>query len=488
MHRWRERRRAPPDAPTRAARARLWYGGGVRATSLLATGVLLASSVAAQRQPVPDPGQQAAFQERLLEAVAAETGREGPAKPGVAVRLITRAAASGEPVLRFGLLKQAMRCALVAGDVDAGLRAADALAAAFVVAAPHDRFLADLEASGHAPAQALAAGHLAVALRALGDAGDDGERSLAHAERVAASDDPIGLREAVAARCDALRSLAADVRARRPDTGPRVALRQRSWFGEQSGPMAPEGPDSTALARDGERELALCVRETDVVVQRERRRRAIALMQPFARRSTDDPDERAEITRVRRLIDQSAALAVEPGVGALRFASERDLGRMCITGGAWWIAEGELRGRSLGPEVATRATSRFSWRTIDTVTIRGGIRSVDGLNLRIAVGPVNVLLNWECADQNHAYYGDTRLEPRSPRALQAGREHTIVVRQCGEDAVVAVDGDVLFSAPATLAGTICVYPAIGSEIFVRSIDIVGDVDLAAVVAGPGAAR
>jgi hypothetical protein len=31
---------------------------------------------------------------------------------------------------------------------------------------------------------------------------------------------------------------------------------------------------------------------------------------------------------------------------------------------------------------------------------------------------------------------------------------------------------------------VCVYPAIGSEVFVRSIDIVGEPDLARVVVGP----
>jgi hypothetical protein len=72
----------------------------------------------------------------------------------------------------------------------------------------------------------------------------------------------------------------------------------------------------------------------------------------------------------------------------------------------------------------------------------------------------------------------------APRLLRAGVEHTIVLRQHGEEVAVFVDGREAAHGQAQLGGTVCVYPAIGSEIFVRSIDIVGDVDLGRVVAGP----
>ncbi|MEO6594299.1 MAG: hypothetical protein ABIP94_06065 [Planctomycetota bacterium] len=121
----------------------------------------------------------------------------------------------------------------------------------------------------------------------------------------------------------------------------------------------------------------------------------------------------------------------------------------------------------------------------------GGIQTEVGLNFRIAVGPVNILFNWEGADQNHFYFrdeGGERVQVTEPRLLRAGREHTIVLRQFDEDVLVFVDGAEVARGRATLAGTVCVYPAIGSEIFVRSIDIVGDVDLGRVVTGPDCTR
>ena len=44
------------------------------------------------------------------------------------------------------------------------------------------------------------------------------------------------------------------------------------------------------------------------------------------------------------------------------------------------------------------------------------------------------------------------------------------------------------TGPGRLDGTVTVYPALGSEIFVRSIEVVGDVDLGTVVTGHGTSR
>ena len=70
------------------------------------------------------------------------------------------------------------------------------------------------------------------------------------------------------------------------------------------------------------------------------------------------------------------------------------------------------------------------------------------------------------------------------RRLRPGQEHVIRVRQVGELVAVTVDGEPIALGPGTLSGSVSVYPAVGSEIFVRAIDVVGDVDLATVVTGP----
>jgi hypothetical protein len=183
---------------------------------------------------------------------------------------------------------------------------------------------------------------------------------------------------------------------------------------------------------------------------------------------------------------QATGQCVRPS-GELRFAAANDQQRWLIAGGEWRIADGCLIGKSLDPAVATRATFKFAFERIDSVTIRAGIRSADGLNLRIAAGAVCVLLNWEVADQNHVYFGDA-VKVTAPRILQQGREHTIELRQLGDEAIVLVDGALLASGVASLAGAITVYPALGSEIFVRAIDVVGDIDVGRVVVDHGASR
>ena len=97
---------------------------------------------------------------------------------------------------------------------------------------------------------------------------------------------------------------------------------------------------------------------------------------------------------------------------------------------------------------------------------------------------VNVLFNWEVADCNHFYFGET-FSAKAPRLLQAGREHTIQLRQFDDQVAVCLDGQQVATGPGRLEGTVTVYPALGSEIFVRSIEVVGDVDLGTVVTGPG---
>ena len=71
----------------------------------------------------------------------------------------------------------------------------------------------------------------------------------------------------------------------------------------------------------------------------------------------------------------------------------------------------------------------------------------------------------------------------------AFREHAIHIRQLAEWIGVFVDGQLIVLGPGHLAGTVSVYPALGSEIAVRQIEVVGDLDLGQIVNGPsGTAR
>lgn len=468
--------------------------------------------VAQERRSVPTAVERAAVQSLLLDKLAAST-----ADPTFASAAPDRLVAMAQdrdlsPALRYELLLHAERCARAAVDVAAGMRVAVATYRAFDVPTAEDAFLERLEADGRASPQQLAAGWLTILERwswLLAGAPKILDAKFRAAQRVVARDVPPGLQAWVAQQCEGIRQMATLPVEGSPYrlSGPDIpALRRAAYYrGEweaftpycddrrvadilRASADARTSADLVTLAQAGERWLGLAANEEHATAARHLRRHAIDFLLPFSRAKPVDDAQRLEIERVRRLVEQTSALAVEPVLGELRFTEPQHLAQMLITGGEWAIAENELRGKSLGPDVATRATTRFAWRKIDAVTIRGGIRSGDGLNFRLAVGPVNVLLNWEGADQDLAYFGDVQLPPHVPRALVQGREHTIVVRQCGRDAVVAVDGRELFSAPAQLSGTITVYPAIGSEIFVKSIDVVGDPDVGKVVTGTGVTR
>jgi hypothetical protein len=115
--------------------------------------------------------------------------------------------------------------------------------------------------------------------------------------------------------------------------------------------------------------------------------------------------------------------------------------------------------------------------------IHGGIRSPAGLNFRFASGDAHAILNWEVAPQNHLWCRDAR-QTNAPPALTAGREHVIALHSAGENMLLFVDDALLFRAKGNLAGTVCVYPAFDSEIFVREILVDGDLEGSGLVSGP----
>ena len=117
------------------------------------------------------------------------------------------------------------------------------------------------------------------------------------------------------------------------------------------------------------------------------------------------------------------------------------------------------------------------------MTIRGGIRSSQGLNFRAAIGALNLLLNWEVKPESHLYLGEHRVATL-PHLLQPGREHDLRIRQLGPNVGVFLDGVPVWSGPGQLSGTVCVYPALLSEIFITELSVTGEVDPLTEVTGP----
>ncbi len=183
--------------------------------------------------------------------------------------------------------------------------------------------------------------------------------------------------------------------------------------------------------------------------------------------------------RAALAVQWTGQLAGARGVQSLRFARERDQEQLLYARGDWRVENGLLLGKADGE--SNFATNRYAFRNTRSVVIRGGIRSAAGLNFRCMVGDVNLLLNWEVADENHFWRHGER-HAKGPRALVAGQEHAILLLQDEAVVHVLIDGVPWWSEPGCLDGTITVYPALGSEIFVREILIDGDVD--AFVDGP----
>ncbi|MCK5943529.1 MAG: hypothetical protein KAI24_16220, partial [Planctomycetes bacterium] len=181
----------------------------------------------------------------------------------------------------------------------------------------------------------------------------------------------------------------------------------------------------------------------------------------------------------RAIVALCDRLCTDDGLSRLRFRQEQDQRQLAFANGAWRVADGKLVGAARGAN--NFATHRVRFAAINAVVIRGGIASEAGLNFRCKVGDVNLLLNWEVEDQNHLWQNGA-CHRTSPRVLTQGEEHTIVIFSDGATAHVCIDDEHLYTVPSSLAGTVTVYPALGSEIFVREVLVDGHPD--GLVRGP----
>ncbi len=156
----------------------------------------------------------------------------------------------------------------------------------------------------------------------------------------------------------------------------------------------------------------------------------------------------------------------------LRFETDEDLAAWRIGGGEWVVKKGAAFGRQVGNTYAYLTYPVF-FGAISSVTIRGGIASADNFNFRIAIGHVSAIFNWELADQN-IYRDQTWGEGHNvrPRALSPG-QHEIRFVEDGDVIRILVDGREVWETTGRLRGTVTVYPAVGSTIEVREVEIRG---------------
>jgi len=158
---------------------------------------------------------------------------------------------------------------------------------------------------------------------------------------------------------------------------------------------------------------------------------------------------------------------------ALKFDAPGDLDRFVLSGGEWRVAKGELV--STCPGDTAWATYRTSYKRLSSVLIRGRIVPPSQHNLRVWVGPVHLIFNWELADENH-FRTHGRLTRSRPHALTPGKVHEIELKQVDDKVVVTVDGKTVYETQAALRGTISLQAALKATIAVREIRVVGEPD------------
>ncbi|MFK7738878.1 MAG: hypothetical protein AB8H80_01045 [Planctomycetota bacterium] len=181
-------------------------------------------------------------------------------------------------------------------------------------------------------------------------------------------------------------------------------------------------------------------------------------------------NEATRRTQCTQLVQLTERLCRIDGLSRLRFARATDRDALCFGNGNWRVDDNRLIGKA--QERDNYATHRVAFASANVVLIRGGLLSEQGLNFRCKVGDINLLLNWEVEPQNHLWQNGTCLR-QGPPALSVGEEHTILLFSDGTHAHVCIDGNHMWSVQSDLGGTITIYPAFGSEIFVRELLVDG---------------
>ena len=454
--------------------------------------LVAAAPLCGQRAHVPSDAELAAAQPRAAQALGQRLigALQGDVDRGVG-EVLAAAFAADDDAASYVLWQQAVDLAVRNGRLALALTAERVLAT---------RFGLDPEARGTALLQRLAApdaGAQRLAAIAFVGLGAAGQFAVGDAEAAMLAYYDVALRSAL--RCghpqvfEHVRDQLAALRAPR-ELAARLTFEQvqrgvGAWFpralqqGELAalapfavGDLAPWFEPVPGIAAEcdlasltAEQWLALAAHTADATLRTGCLRCASEVL--LARYATADDTERPAVAH--DLAVACERLATVDGLTRLRFRDARHRERLVYANGDWRIEDGVLHGRSTGAN--NFATHRVRFGRIRTVVIRGGIAGEAGLNFRCKVGDVNLLLNWEVEPQNHLWLRG-ECHRSTPRALTAGQEHEILICSDGVRCHVAIDGRQWWTVPAALAGTVSVYPALGSEIFVREILIDGEPD------------
>ena len=156
----------------------------------------------------------------------------------------------------------------------------------------------------------------------------------------------------------------------------------------------------------------------------------------------------------------------------LTFSSDEDLGAWRISGGEWLVKKGAAYGHQTGDRYAYLTWPRY-YGAVSSVVVRGSIVSPANENFRVAIGHVSAIFNWELDDADRYHDGWGVGQSATPRSLAAGSDHEIKFVQDGDVIRVLVDGRETWQTKGRMAGTVTVYPAVGSTIRVREVEIRG---------------
>jgi len=183
------------------------------------------------------------------------------------------------------------------------------------------------------------------------------------------------------------------------------------------------------------------------------------------------------ISKSTKKIDHSAEPSKKPDPSTTLFNSEQSLKFLKLNGGEWSIKNNELVGTCQGDR--QWATIDVVYKQIYSVTIVAKIVSPSKNNLRLFIGPVHAILNWEGANENHYRNGNrSNRHVTTPHVLEPGKEAELVIRANNNQILLTINGTEQFKSTGKLDGTISFQAALGSTIAIKSIKIEGEIDVA----------
>jgi len=457
--------------------------------AILALAPLLPAPLAAQ-DPVPSDSERAEARTQVLETLIDWIVlRATDDVDALVQQMLAEAKAQPAPATRYVLLEQCLRAARRGGSLRANLEVAHAMSEQFAVdpVAVHLASFEALRARSSIPVR-----NLVMSLIDLMHASVEREISPSMNSAAAAAIEWARKHGDGALLRWTERSLAevATIRAawERIDTNDSDAVTgfrckyRGVWHGGEA--VLLNEPEALASKLDcvriADRLRGLAAQSDEPLVIRHLRERAYYWYR-MAWLQSDGLETQRIVRQMSRLEDQ---LAQAQDLGALSFDTAAEIDELVFARGEWRIDDGKLNGRAGDSGIASTATLRLPYESMQCVIVRGGILSPAGLNFRLEAGSCNALFNWEVADENHIYFGDTlQVVPKHRFAVR--QTHDFRLRQLGPFVVAFLDGVELCRQQATLSGTVSVYPALHSEIFVEELAVLGSIDRhAAAVIGP----